>query len=84
MDISQVLPENAAMINNVTGYPGSFSTPPCDKDLCWYIYENHYQLMGEQLEYFYVDGVSANVRAMNLSPIKKYAKILRNEGLFAK
>ena len=39
--------------------------------------------MGEQLEYFYVDGVSSNARAMNLSPIKKYSKILRNEGLFA-
>ena len=52
IDFSELLPATAALDTTLVGYPGSFSVPPCDGDLCWYVNLKHYQLTGTVYQYF--------------------------------
>ena len=82
IDLSKLLPQDAAMYTNVTGYIGSLTAPPCSKDVCWYIVEEVFKIEESELNYFQYADVERNARAANLSPVTKYGKIMRNVALF--
>ena len=52
IDLSKLLPQDAAMYSDVTGYIGSLTAPPCTKDVCWYIVEDVFKIEESELNHF--------------------------------
>lgn len=81
VDISKFITRDFAMHNNITGYAGVDTMPPCNGRMCYYFIENVYNITQDQMNFVKVEGVAANNRAVQLGTMKAF--LLRGEGLFA-
>lgn len=51
IDLNKVIPKTVSATNNIYGYSGTDTMPPCDK-VCWYVVESPLGITQEQVDFF--------------------------------
>lgn len=64
------------MTDVISGYTGSNTVPPCEKDLCWYILNTVYKVTEDQVGGLILPNVTTNARATGISTNSTVGRIM--------